>query len=144
MFEAKCDEKGRLKLPVRFAVYLKSLDERFFITTLDLQTARIYPEKVWKSNQIFFNSPGSDPKEAEDLAFIANTYGDFSTMDESGRILIPTELRRALEYEKQPVWLSPFRGHIKIFGRKVHEAMMRRALENLAGKALGLDGRGFL
>ncbi|HTS77959.1 MAG TPA: hypothetical protein VMG40_17230 [Bryobacteraceae bacterium] len=144
MFEAKCDEKGRLKLPVRFAVYLKSLDERFFITTLDIRTARIYPENVWKSNQNYFNNPGSDTELMEDVAFIANLYGDISTMDEHGRILLPSELRRKLEFERQSVWLSPFRGHIKIYGRRIYEEMMQRASVGIVDKARVLDSKGFL
>jgi DNA-binding transcriptional regulator/RsmH inhibitor MraZ len=142
IFEAKCDEKGRLKLPVRFATYLKTLDERFFITTLDLRTARIYPEKVWLGNSIYFTSPGEDAELTEDVSFIANLYGDFTTMDEHGRILLPTELRRTLEYEKQPVWLNPHRGHIKIFGKAVFEEMKQRAMVNLLDKAKALDRKG--
>ena len=57
IFEAKCDEKGRLKLPVRFATYLKALGvHRVFITTLDLAIAGIYTETVWESNQNLFDN----------------------------------------------------------------------------------------
>ena len=143
IFEAKCDDKGRLKLPVRFAVFLKSLDERFFITTLDLRTARIYPEKVWLDNQKFFENPGADSELAEDVAFIANLYGDFSTMDEHGRILVPSELRRKMGFEKASVWLNPYRGHIKIYGRNIYEEMTQRAMVNIVDKAKALDGKGF-
>jgi DNA-binding transcriptional regulator/RsmH inhibitor MraZ len=144
IFEAKCDEKGRLKLPVRFAVYLKSLDQRFFITTLDTKIARIYPESVWKSNQIYFNNAGADSESAEDVSFIANLYGDFSTIDESGRILVPSELRRMLEFERQPVWLNPYRGHIRIYGKNVYTEMMQRARINIAAKAKVFDDKGFM
>jgi DNA-binding transcriptional regulator/RsmH inhibitor MraZ len=144
VFEAKCDEKGRLKLPVRFAVYLKSVDERFFITTLDMRIARIYPETVWKSNQIYFNAAGADSEAAEDVSFVANLYGDFSTIDESGRILVPTELRRLLEFEKQSVWLAPNRGHIRIYGKSVYTEMLQRAQVNLVSKVRNLDGKGMM
>jgi DNA-binding transcriptional regulator/RsmH inhibitor MraZ len=144
IFDAKCDEKGRLKLPVRFATYFKSNDVgRVFITTLDLRICRIYPEKVWQSNQNFFNQPGEDVDAAEDLSFIANHYGDFSTMDEHGRVLIPTDLRRTLELEKQTVWLDYFRGHINVYPRKIHDERMQRAVVGLADKAKGMDRKGF-
>lgn len=143
IFEAKCDDKGRLKLPVRFATYLKSVDERFFITTLDLKSARIYPEKVWVSNKIYFEDAGEHAEMAEDVALIANLYGDFSSMDEHGRILVPTDLRRQLGFEKAPVWLSPFRGHIKVYGKPVFDEMKQRALVGLVDKAKAFDRMGF-
>jgi DNA-binding transcriptional regulator/RsmH inhibitor MraZ len=144
IFEAKCDEKGRVKLPVRFAVYLKSLDNRFFITTLDTKVARIYPESVWKSNQIYFNNAGPDSHNAADVSFIANLYGDFSTIDESGRILVPTELRRKLEFEKQSVWLNPHRGHIQILNKAVYAAKLQRAMIEIENKANAIEEKGFL
>jgi MraZ protein len=144
IFEAKCDDKGRLKLPVRFAMFLKHLDvSRVFITTIDLRSARIYPEKVWESNQNFFNEPGDDTELAEDISFIANLYGDFSTLDEHGRVLVPTNLRRKLEFEKQSVWLENYRGHINVHPRKVYEERMARALVGIGDKAKVLDRKGF-
>ena len=144
IFEAKCDDKGRLKLPVRFAVFLKHSDvSRVFITTTDLRSARIYPEKVWESNQSFFNEPGDDSELAEDISFIANLYGDFSTLDEHGRVLVPTNLRRKLEFEKQSVWLENYRGHINVHPRKVYEERMARALVGIGDKAKALDRKGF-
>jgi DNA-binding transcriptional regulator/RsmH inhibitor MraZ len=144
IFEAKCDDKGRVKLPVRFAMFLKHSDvARVFITTIDLRSARIYPEKVWESNQIFFNEPGEDSEMAEDISFIANLYGDFSSVDEHGRVLVPTNLRRKLELEKQSVWLDHFRGHINVYPKKVYEERMQRALASIADKARAFDKKGF-
>ena len=65
-------------------------------------------------------------------------------MDEHGRILVPTELRRKLEYERQPVWLNPHRGHIKIYGRKIYDEMMQRASVKLVDKAKVFDAKGFM
>jgi DNA-binding transcriptional regulator/RsmH inhibitor MraZ len=144
IFEAKCDDKGRLKLPVRFAMFLKHSDvSRVFITTIDLRSARIYPEKVWESNQNFFDAPGEDAEQAEDISFIANLYGDFSTLDEHGRVLVPSNLRRKLEFEKQSVWLENYRGHINVHPRKVYDERMARAMVGVAEKAKALDRKGF-
>ena len=144
IFEAKCDDKGRLKLPVRFAMFLKhSGVSRVFITTIDLRSARIYPEKVWASNQNFFDEPGEDTELAEDIAFIANLYGDFSGLDEHGRVLLPTNLRRKLDMEKQAVWLDHYRGHINVHPRQVYEERMQRALVGIGDKAKALDRKGF-
>jgi DNA-binding transcriptional regulator/RsmH inhibitor MraZ len=144
IFEAKCDDKGRLKLPVRFAMFLKHSDvSRVFITTIDMRSARIYPEKVWESNQNYFDAPGEDTEAAEDIAFIANLYGDFSTLDEHGRVLVPTNLRRKLEIEKQSVWLDHYRGHINVHPRKVYDERMARAMVSIGDKAKAFDRKGF-
>lgn len=142
IFEAKCDEKGRVKLPVRFATYLKSLEDKFFVTTLDMRVARIYPRKVWERNQNLFEDAGEDSDSAEDIAFIANVYGDFSEIDENGRVLMPTELRRKLELEKQPVWMDYYRGRVNVFGRKIYDERMNRATVGLTDKVRLLEKRG--
>jgi len=142
LFEAKCDEKGRLKLPVRFAAYLKALEDKIFITTLDMRIARIYPRTVWESNQNLFENAGEDTESAEDIAFIANVYGDFSEVDEAGRVLMPTDLRRKLEIEKQPVWLDYYRGRINVFPKKIYDERMQRAVVNLGDKVKNLEKKG--
>lgn len=144
IFQAKCDDKGRLKLPAEFASYLRALGvERVFITTVDLKLIRIYSETVWESNQNFFASAGENAKIAADVAFIANLYGAHSDMDDAGRVLIPTELRRKLEVEGQPVWLDFYNGRINVFGKKVYEERMHRALANLEEKVATLEEIGF-
>src|SRR5271166_6726102 len=98
IFQARCDDKGRLKLPANFFEYLKALSvDKVFITTVDMKLARIYPRKVWESNQNLFATAGENAEIAEDVAFIADLYGADSEIDAQGRILVPTELRRALE-----------------------------------------------
>ena len=144
IFQAKCDEKGRLKLPAEFATYLKALlVEKVFITTVDMRLARIYPKTVWESNQNLFDDAGEDSEIAEDVAFIANLYGGYSEIDDVGRVLIPTELRRKLELEKQPVWLDFYRGRINVFGKKIYDERMQRAMVNLGDKVKTLEKKGF-
>jgi len=144
IFQAKCDEKGRMKLPSEFATYLKALSvDKIFITTVDLRLARLYPKPVWQSNINLFDAGGDDAEIAEDVAFIANLYGAYSEIDEVGRILFPTELRRKLEFEKQPVWLDFFRGRINVFGKKIYDERMTRAMVNLGDKVKTLEKKGF-
>jgi MraZ protein len=144
IFQAKCDEKGRLKLPAAFASYLKSIGvEKVFITTLDQRVARIYPKPVWESNLNFLDGAGEDSEIAEDVAFIANLYGAYSEIDDVGRVLIPTELRRKLDFEKQPVWLDFFRGRISMFGKNIYEERYQRATVGLTDKVKTLEKKGF-
>jgi DNA-binding transcriptional regulator/RsmH inhibitor MraZ len=144
IFTAKCDDKGRLKLPVEFVAYLKALEvEKVFITTVDLKLARIYPKQTWESNQNLFSSAGDDAETAQDVAFIANLYGAYSEIDTNGRILVPTELRRKLEIEGQTVWLDYYNGRINAFGKQVYDERMQRALVNLGEKVKTLEKKGF-
>jgi transcriptional regulator MraZ len=143
IFQARCDDKGRVKLPTAFAEYLKTLGvEKVFITTVDLKLARIYPKRVWESNQNLFENAGDEAEIAEDIAFIANLYGGDSDIDAQGRVLVPTELRRSLEIEAQPVWLDYYNGRINVFGKKVYEERMQRALVNLGEKVKTLQKKG--
>jgi MraZ protein len=144
IFQARCDEKGRLKLPSNFSEYLKASGvNKVFITTVDLKLARIYPKGVWESNQNFFENAGEDAEIAQDIAFIANLYGGDSEIDGQGRVLVPAELRRTLEIEKQPVWLDYYNGRINVFGKKVYEERMQRAVVNLGDKVKALEKKGF-
>jgi DNA-binding transcriptional regulator/RsmH inhibitor MraZ len=144
IFQAKCDEKGRLKLPSEIVTYLKGLGVgKVFITTVDLKLIRIYSETLWESNENFFRSAGANTKIAKDVAFIANLYGADSEIDDNGRVLIPTELRRKLEVEGQPVWLDVFNGRVNVFGKKVYEERMQEALGSLESKVEKLEENGF-
>jgi DNA-binding transcriptional regulator/RsmH inhibitor MraZ len=144
IFQAKCDDKGRLKLPSEIVSYLRSLAvERVFITTVDLKLIRIYSETLWESNQNLFLDAGENAKIAQDVAFIANLFGAHSEIDDNGRVLIPTELRRKLEVEGQPVWMDLYNGRINVFGKKVYDERMHRALDGLEDKVSKLEVAGF-
>jgi DNA-binding transcriptional regulator/RsmH inhibitor MraZ len=144
IFTAKCDDKGRLKFPADFLTYLKALAvEKVFITTVDLKLVRIYSKEVWERNQILFRTAGDDSEIAQDIAFIANLYGGYSEIDDSGRVLVPTELRRKLEIEGQPVWMDYYNGRINVFGKNVYEERMQRALVNLGDKVKAFEKKGF-
>jgi MraZ protein len=144
IFTAKCDDKGRLKLPAEFVMYLKTLEvEKVFITTVDMRLARIYPKRTWESNQILFENAGEDTELAEDVSFIANEYGGSSEIDGNGRVLVPTNLRRELGLENQTVWLDYYNGAINVFGKKVYDERKQRATVNLAEKVKALRKKGF-
>jgi MraZ protein len=144
IFQARCDDKGRLKLPTNFLEYLKALGvEKVFITSVDMKLARIYPRKVWESNQNLFESAGEDAEIAQDVALIANLYGADSDIDAQGRVLIPTDLRRMLEIEAAPVWLDFYNGRINVVSKSAHEERVQRAKVNLADKVKALEKKGF-
>jgi MraZ protein len=143
-FQAKVDEKGRLKLPSIMQQYLAGLGEsKVFITTTDIRTARIYPISVWKENEILFERPSENAEALADLAFIANHYGADSEIDGQGRVLVPTELRRELNMENQPVHLECFKGGINIYNKSEYDQKLEKSRQDLAAKKAAAAKEGF-
>ena len=141
--QARIDDKGRLKLPVEFWEYLKQLGaEKVFITTVDLQLARIYPIQVWKGNENLFANAGDLAELAEDVAYIAKYFGGDSDIDAQGRVLIPAALRKQLNLESQPVWLDCYNGGINVAGKAIHEERFHRAMANFSEKSKTLATKG--
>jgi MraZ protein len=94
--EAKVDDKGRLKVPSQF----RDLVERrhgpvFFITSLDGETARLYPLPEWEALESRLAAmPSTDPTR-EKFLHTVNYYGQTVEMDAQGRVLLPARLRAA-------------------------------------------------
>ncbi len=139
-YPARVDEKGRLKLPTDIHRYLTEVfrsdggTPEVFVTTLDARTIRIYPRSVWARNAALLAQETESPEEAEDLAFLANELGASSDIDAQGRLLVPTELRRELKVENQPVWMNCYNDRIDVFGKEEYEERRRRSRENLDEK----------
>jgi MraZ protein len=139
----RVDEKGRLKLPAAMAQYLEAIGEKkVFITTLNLQTALIYPISAWRETENMLQQAGDDAEARSDVAFVANHYGEDAEVDAQGRVLIPTTLRRDLELEKDDVSLLFFKQRIEVFGSKVYAHRLERAKTNLADKVSALEKKG--
>ena len=139
----RVDEKGRLKLPAALSQYLEAIGERkVFVTTLNLQTALIYPISVWRETEKMLQEGGEDADVRSDVAFVANHYGEDVEMDAQGRVLMPTTLRRDLELEKDDVSLLFFKQRIEVFGSKVYAERLAQAKTNLAEKVGALQKKG--
>jgi MraZ protein len=142
-FSARVDEKGRLKLPAAITQYLGALGEnKVFVTTLNGSTARIYPISAWLQTENLLEEAGEDAEVREDVAFIASHFGADSELDPQGRVLVPTELRRALKLENEQVYLRCFKQRIDVIGREVYEQRLAKAMEGLGEKVQGLEKRG--
>jgi MraZ protein len=140
---ARVDDKGRLKLPAAIAEYVAALgDRKVFVTTVNGSTARIYPISVWKQNETLLEEGGEDTEVKEDVAFVAYHFGADSDVDAQGRVLVPTELRRALKMEGEQVYLRCFKQRIEVIGKDVYEQRLATAMEQLDGKVRGLEQKG--
>ena len=144
-FSAHVDDKGRLKLPVDVQQYLVALgDERFFVTSVDGRTARIYPISVWKGNEKVLEALAmEDPDAADALVFMANDYGAEAKVDPQGRVTLSTDLRRALALENQEVRLDCSQGAINVYSKAEYEARKRQAQDKLGEKLKAAKLKGF-
>jgi len=98
---SKLDERGRLKLPAEFKTFTERKYGKgfnaFYITSMDGESAEIYPLPVWLERQKkVFAMPQSNPARRILLARY-NLYGDRADMDPQGRMQIPEELRTKAE-----------------------------------------------
>ena len=98
---SKLDERGRLKLPAEFKTFTERKYGKgfnaFYITSMDGESAEIYPMPVWRERQKkIFALPQSD-KGRRFLVAKDNLYGDRADMDPQGRMQIPEELKTKAE-----------------------------------------------
>ena len=125
------------------AQYLEAIGERkVFVTTLNVETALIYPISVWRETEKMLQEPGDDADTRADVAFVANHYGEDVEVDAQGRVLLPTTLRRELDLEKDDVSLLFYKQRIEVFGSKVYRARLEKARIGLAEKVGALQRKG--
>jgi MraZ protein len=88
----KIDPKGRLRIPAN-ALSAVGDCTKFFITSQDGKSARVYPLRIW--NQVEKRLAGTHPHNSkkQKLLIRAKYFGQAVTMDKQGRVLIPIVLR---------------------------------------------------
>ena len=91
---ARIDEKGRLKVPANFR---KIIEDRYgpdcFITSTDGERALVYPLPVWFDFQNRLSKVPSTSVPKTKLLERVNYFGQASSIDTQGRVLIPAVLR---------------------------------------------------
>ena len=128
IFPARVDERGRLKLPAAFKAYLEQLGEKdLFVTSFDGRIARIYTPGVWESNEKHLTAPGENRERRKRIYLKSMAFGENSRLDDQGRVLVNTDLRRAMNVENQPVRLMNYDGVIQFWSEAVHAEMMADA-----------------
>ena len=133
--QARVDDKGRLKLPAEFLEYLKKLGvDKVFITTVDLELARIYPISVWRETAKKLQAPGDDFEALDALARVADHYGKDVDVDAQGRLTLPDTLRKTLSLEKDEVKMRCFQNRFNILGSAEYDKRFAAAKNGLADK----------
>lgn len=143
VFRVSVDEKGRLKLPASIAEYLDGVGGRkVFITTFDEAEARIYPLPVWRETEKMLQEPGEDFEDRNDVALVADNYGQDVDVDAHGRVTLPAELRKVLGLEGDEIRLRCFQGRINVLGSAEYERRLSGAKTNLSDKLKALQRKG--
>jgi MraZ protein len=96
-YQATVDDKGRLKIPSVFLDTLKKSGKRFFVTSENGESARIYPMKFWESIEQKLAKISTHNRAKQRFLDRANYYGQVVEMDGQGRILIPGVLRESAQ-----------------------------------------------
>jgi MraZ protein len=95
---ATVDDKGRLKLPSQFrAIIDETWGSDFYVTSVEGEAAQIYPLPVWQEiEERLAKLPSLNPTKQKFLDR-TNYYGQLTSLDKSGRILIPALLRESAQ-----------------------------------------------
>ena len=95
-YTARIDSKGRLKVPTLFRRYVEEkYGGALYLTSLTGDCVRIYPMTEWEAiEQRLALLPSMDPARRKFLDR-TNYYGQQSTMDTQGRVLIHPLLRKS-------------------------------------------------
>jgi MraZ protein len=93
---ARIDDKGRLKVPNGFRSTIESQwGKELFVTSVTGEFVRVYPMAVWlEIEQRLAAVPSAHPSKMRFLERV-NFFGQVTSMDRQGRIVIPPLLRES-------------------------------------------------
>lgn len=95
-YQARVDEKGRLKIPQAFLDVLReNYGEDFFVTSLNGEFVRIWPLEEWSQIEARLARVASTNRAKKKFLNRANYYGQQVKLDKQGRLLVPSLLRES-------------------------------------------------
>ena len=115
---ATIDEKGRLKIPSIFRADIEeSWGSDFYVTSLSGESVLVYPLPVWQEiEERLAKLPSLNPTKKKFLDR-TNYYGQLTSTDKSGRILIPPVLRESAEMTGEVAVLG-YLDHLDVWNHK--------------------------
>lgn len=123
---ATIDDKGRIKVPSVFRAEIESSwGSDFYVTSLSGESVLVYPLPVWQEiEERLANLPSLNPTKKKFLDR-TNYYGQLTSTDKSGRILIPTLLRDSAKMNGEVVVLGNF-NYLDIWNHEVFLERMKQ------------------
>ena len=118
---AKLDGKGRIKLPASFrSVIEPKYGSDFFVTSLRGDSVRIYPMEVWVCIEERLARASSFRPAVMRFENRTNYFGQTTTMDAQGRILIHPLLRERADIRDEVAILGS-QDYLELWNRSVFE-----------------------
>jgi len=123
---AKVDVKGRLKLPANFRSIIEpEHGGEFFVTSIRGESCRIYPMKVYaRLEERLLQASSLDPRVSK-LRNALNYFGQRTTMDTQGRVLIQPLLREQADIHGEVAVLGQ-QDYLEIWNRAAFEERLRQ------------------
>jgi len=111
---ARIDDKGRLKVPTGFLSFIESqYGPEMFVTSITGEFVRLYPMAVWlEVEKKLAAMPSSHPSKQRFLDRV-NFFGQVTTLDKQGRVLVPQILRES----------AAMSGDVSVLGLQNHLAV---------------------
>lgn len=138
---ATVDDKGRLKVPADFR---KIIEDRYgkdcFITSEDGEKALLYPMTVWYELTDRLAKVPSTSRAKKKLLERMNYFGQASTLDAQGRVLVPAVLREVAAIRDDVVVLGS-NDHLVVWNEaKVRKRLAESPMTDEDYKELELHG----
>jgi MraZ protein len=123
---ATVDSKGRLKIPTAFKADLdENYGQDFFVTSLDGQSARLYPFPVWREIEDKLAALPSMTKAKKRFLDRTNYWGQTARADAQGRVLIPAQLRESAAMHGEVAVLG-YLNYLEVWNRERYREHLER------------------
>ena len=131
-FVTRCEDNGRIRLPSNWLHFFTHDlgDKKVFITSLEGEIIRIYPESIWRANLALFRTLHAEAAKVKKVLSLANHYGTESALEAHGKVLVKPELRSKLAIAGADVVGSGVDGVIHIHLKAGHD---NEIAKNLVG-----------
>ena len=140
----RVDEKGRVKLPVDFADFIRGFgQEEVFICRLQADRAiRLYPGAVHAENLLFMEER-TEATLRHSMWLLLAKHGGTSKLDPEGRVVLPHSLRTALELTGRYLTITPQEHRLDLFTDDDLTVVMQAAEEFAAPAIPRMINRGW-
>ncbi len=117
-FPAKLDAQGRIKIPTAHRKYIfEQYGPELYITSITGENLLIYPFREWEEIEAKLSMPPKMLPEKEKFLLRANFYGQASSMDKQGRVLIQNHLRETAQVDGE-VAVMGYLTYLQVWNRE--------------------------
>ncbi|MEC7767993.1 MAG: division/cell wall cluster transcriptional repressor MraZ [Acidobacteriota bacterium] len=110
---AKIDDKGRLKIPSAFRIWMDGHGADLFVTSVSGEFVQVYPMSVWEAIEAkLAQVPSAHPSRIKYFDRV-NYFGQPAEFDKQGRVSIHARLRES----------AAMAGEVDVFGQYDHLAV---------------------